>query len=144
VDAFETATGLRLMDIPLWDGERDIDRDNKNAAKYILPLPRPISLIYEISEKWSRWSAENGKAAGEVEPHKNILARYETVQSAPKPGTGPLTLPIVRKYADGADASPAAFTTYDAYVLQRKTAPLSAEGLRGWYANPVNKALVKA
>ena len=141
VEAFEAATGLKLMDIPLWDGERDIDRDNKSAAKYILPLPRPISLIYEVSEKWTRWNAENGKAAGEVEPHKLLLVRYEA--GAPAKAAAP-DAPVVRKYADGTDANPAAFAIYDAYLLQRKAAPLSADGLKGWYAVPANKALVKA
>ena len=143
VEAFEAATGLKLLDIPLWEGERDIDRDHKSAARYILPIPRPISLIYEVSEKWNRWIAENGKAAGEIEPHKLLLVRYEAAQPATKPGTGPLTMPVIRKYADGTDANPAAFAIYDAYLAQRKAAPLSADGLKAWYSNPANKALVK-
>lgn len=150
IQAFEAATGMRLADIPLWEGERDIDKDNKNAARYIIPLARPISLVYEVGEKWKRWSAEGGKSTGEIEPHKLLLVRYDAgtsvakaTPSAPAHAETEGGAPIIRKYADGSDANPAAYTIYDAYLTQRKAAPLSAEGLKAWYANPANKVLVK-
>ena len=49
VRAFEAATGLRLNAIPLWPGERDIDKDHREAGKYIVPLPRPVNLVWEIN-----------------------------------------------------------------------------------------------
>ena len=151
IQAFEAATGIRLADIPLWEGERDIDKDNKNAARHIVPLARPISLVYEVGEKWKRWSAEGGKSTGEIEPHKLLLVRYDAgtrVPVAAKTTTASASVesngtPVIRKYADGSDANPAAYTIYDAYLNQRKAAPLSAEGLKAWYANPANKVLVK-
>jgi hypothetical protein len=110
-----------------------------------VPLSRPIKVIWEISPKWQRWSEEGGKATGSTEPHKLLLVRYDVgapvvAKTTPAP-TG--DTPVVRKYADGSDANPAAFAIYDAFLTQRKAAPLSAEGLKAWYANPANKALVK-
>lgn len=148
IRAFEAATGLRLEAIPLWTGERDIYKDHREAGKYIVPLPRPIHLVWEINPKWQNWSAEGGKAAGVIEPHKRILVRYDAAQSpAPKPATGALKAetaaqPVVRKYGDGAQVNGNASeqAIFDAFVKARGQAPQSAEGLRGWYA--ANKARI--
>ena len=136
--AFEAATGLRLNAIPLWPGERDIDRDHREAGKYILPLARPIHIVWAINPKWQQWSAEGGKATGAIEPHKRILVRYD-VAPASKPATSPLT----RQYADGAlvngDANEQA--AYDAFVKHSHgTKPESKETLKTWVA--ANRHLV--
>jgi len=146
--AFEAATGLRLNAIPCWPGERDIDKDAREAGKYIVPLPRPISLVWEINPKWQNWSAEGGKATGTIEPHKRILVRYDLGQApAPRPanstfeGETPVQ-PVVRLYGDGTQVKENANeqAIYDAFLKARGQAPLSAEGLKGWYA--ANKASV--
>ncbi len=150
VRAFEAATGLRLNAIPLWPGERDIDKDAREAGKYIVPLPRPVNLVWEINPKWQNWSAEGGKATGAIEPHKRILVRYDVagVPAAPaRPAAGALKAETVaqtvaRMYGDGVQVKddPQVQAIYDAFVKARGQAPQSAEGLRDWYA--ANKASV--
>ncbi len=137
VAAFEAATGLKVDAITGYDGALAIARDDSKAGRYVINLPRPIKIIWKLSPKWEEWKAAGGEGN---EPHKRLLVRYD-------PGTDLPTLtegaPLIRKYADGSDANPAAFTIYDAYLHQRKAAPMSAEGLKAWYANPANKVLVK-
>ncbi len=132
VQAFEAATGLQLNSIPLWPGERDIDKDHREAGKYIIPLPQPLHIVWAINPKWQQWNAEGGKAAGVVEPHKRILVRYDVAQApSPKPsGTGPL----IRKYANGTLVnSNAEQAAYDAFVKQHNgTKPESKESLKTW------------
>ncbi len=155
VQAFEAATGLKLESIPCWMGERDIDRDHREAGKYIIPLPRPIQLVWTVNPKWQQWSAEGGKSTGAIEPHKRLLVRYDgsaaPAPAAPapaaKPGTGPLSPAAskpaaVRKYGDGTPVKdePQVQAVFDLYVKQRGQAPMSAEGLKAWYSAQKNKA----
>ncbi|MDX9993100.1 MAG: SWIM zinc finger family protein [Anaerolineales bacterium] len=141
--AFEAATGLRLDAIPLWPGERDIDKDSRQADEYIIPLPHPVNIVWEVNPKWQTWSAEGGKSSGALEPHKRILVRYDAV--AAKPVTGPLpALPgdpkpasgaLVRKYQDGTlcKDDPAERVAFDAYTKANNNSPASLEALRAWY-----------
>ena len=145
VAAFEAATGLKLVDIPIFDGEAFPAKDHKNADKYILSLPKPIKLVYKISAKWLKWKAEDG--TGE-EPHKHMLVRYEglaahTPASQPAAQPKPATAPLVREYGDGASVpdDPKAQSIYDAFLKARGQAPMSADGLKAWYAG--NKHLVE-
>lgn len=137
VAAFEAATGLKVDSLAVYDGALAIARDDNKAGKYLVNLPRPIKIIWKLSPKWEEWKAAGGEGN---EPHKRLLVRYDTGTSTPVVAEGAT---IIRKYADGTDANPAAYTIYDAYLNQRKAAPLSAEGLKAWYANPANKVLVK-
>jgi len=139
VQTFENATGIRLGSIPLWPGERDIDKDHKEAGKYIVQLPRPIHIVWATNPKWQQWSAEGGKASGVIEPHKRILVRYDAAQpAAPKPATGALS----RAYQDGAlvngDANEQA--AYDAFVKNSGAKPASKESLKTWVS--ANRHLV--
>jgi hypothetical protein len=143
VAAFEAATGLKLESIPLWPGERDIDKDAREAGKYIVQLPRPLNLIWEVTQKWQNWSAEGGKATGAIEPHKRALVRYESVAAPSKPATGPLppapqtTVAPVRTYLDGSACSDdaAATNAFDQHVSKVGKAPESLAALRTWYAS---------
>jgi hypothetical protein len=140
VQSFEAATGLRLDSIPTWPGERDIDKDNKEAHKYIVQLPRPIHIVWAINPKWQQWSVEGGKATGAIEPHKRILVRYDVAQPASaKQSTGMLP----RAYLDGAlvngDANEQA--AYDAFIKNSSgTKPASKESLKTWVS--ANRHLV--
>jgi hypothetical protein len=143
IQAFEAATGLKLESIPLWMGERDIDRDHREAGKYIIPLSRPIHIIWETNPKWQAWSAEGGKATGAIEPHKRILVRYDGIAPAQAPTSKPVTSPLVRQYTDGTsvngDANEQA--AYDAFVKHGNGAkPASKESLKTWVA--ANRNLV--
>ena len=137
VQAFEAATGLKLESIPCWMGERDIDRDHREAGKYIIPLARSIHLVWTVNPKWEQWSAEGGKATGAIEPHKRILVRYDA------PAAKPVTGPLARQYTDGTlvngDVNEQA--AYDAYLKHNNAAkPASKETLKTWVA--ANRALV--
>jgi len=150
VAAFEEAAGLKVNAIPAYDGALAIARDDNKAGKYLVSLPRPIKLVWKLSPKWEEW-----KAAGVEgnEPHKRMLVRYDVLTQThvvARAATSTTATPaqtdpalVIRKYADSTDANPAAYAIYDAYLGQRKVAPLSAEGLKAWYSNPANKALVK-
>jgi hypothetical protein len=143
--AFETATGLKLDSIPLWAGERDIDKDSRQADEYIIPLPRPINLVWEVNPKWQTWSTEGGKSTGAIEPHKRILVRYDA--TGIKPVNAPLSTPatpgdpkpaagaLVRKYQDGTSCKddPAERVAFDAYIKANNNSPASLEALRAWY-----------
>jgi hypothetical protein len=140
--AFEEAAGLKVDAITAYDGALAIARDDNKAGKYLVSLPRPIKLVWKLSPKWEEW-----KAAGVEgnEPHKRMLVRYDAGTQAQVVTKSSQTDPtlIIRRYADSSDANPAAYAIYDAYLGQRKIAPLSAEGLKAWYSNPANKALVR-
>ena len=152
IAAFESATGLKLDSIQVWTGERDIQKDNKDAGKYIVQLPRPINLVWEVNPKWQIWSAEGGKSTGAIEPHKRILSRYDS--AAAKPATGqtpsqpassapptpaPAALPE-RKYEDNTlcKDDPAERTAFDAYLKAIGKPPKSLESLRTWYRVAAN------
>lgn len=141
VQAFEAATGMKLESIPLWHGDRDIQKDHREAGKYIIQLTHPINLIWELTEKWKNWSAEGGKATETIEPHKRVLIRYEaltkpTAAPAP-PATGSLNPAAApeRKYKDGTFCKddPAERTAFDAFVKVKNEAPQSLDSLRTWY-----------
>ncbi len=140
--AFEEAAGLKVDAITAYDGALAIARDDNKAGKYLVSLPRPIKLVWKLSPKWEEW-----KAAGVEgnEPHKRMLVRYDAGTQAQVVAKSSQTDPtlVIRRYADSSDANPAAYAIYDAYLGQRKIAPLSAEGLKAWYSNPANKALVR-
>ena len=142
VAAFEEAAGLKVDAITAYDGALAIARDDNKAGKYLVSLPHPIKLVWKLSPKWEEW-----KAAGVEgnEPHKRMLVRYDAGTQAHVVTKSSQTDPtlVIRRYADSTDANPAAYAIYDAYLGQRKIAPLSAEGLKAWYSNPANKALVR-
>ncbi len=72
---FEAATGLRLASLPVFDGDKDITKDHRNAAKYIIPLPRPVKLVYRVSDRWKKWNETDGQGQ---QPQKYELLRYMT------------------------------------------------------------------
>jgi hypothetical protein len=144
IAAFEAATGLKLDSIPTWPGERDIDKDHKDAGTYIVPLPRPINLVWEVNPKWQTWSAEGGKSTGAIEPHKRILVRYDAASKpvtaplnpAPEPATPTANLgEPARKYLDNTlcKDDPAERVAFDAYLKAIGQSPASLESLRTWY-----------
>ncbi|MDD2922166.1 MAG: hypothetical protein PHQ36_07755 [Anaerolineales bacterium] len=102
VDAFEYATGVKIASIPTFEGNIAIERTNKNAAKYVKNLPRPIKLVYKISPKWEQWKQAGGEGK---EPHKKLLVRYETDRKpalAADPATGEIVTEQSAETAPGA------------------------------------------
>jgi len=88
IAAFESATGLKLDAITVYDGKIAIDRADRNASKYIKQLPRPLKVVYKISPRWEQWKQAGGEGQ---EPHKKLLVRYEVERkpTAEQPAAGP-------------------------------------------------------
>jgi len=78
---FESATGLKLKALPLFVGDKDITKDNPDAGKYIVPLARPVKVVYKISDRWKIWNEEGGQGQ---QPHKFELLRYMSNGNAPQ------------------------------------------------------------
>jgi hypothetical protein len=76
IQQFEMATGVRLADIPEWDGDIAIAKNHAKASRYIVKLAQPVKIVYRISQKWLEWNAADPKP--KKEPMKKILVRYET------------------------------------------------------------------
>lgn len=135
VAAFEDATGLKLSALPVYDGALAIARDDNKARKYIVSLPRPLKLVWKLSPKWDEWKAAGGEGN---EPHKRMLARYETGLPAVKgeavPAPVPTALAVTRSYLDGTqvngDLNEQA--AYDAFKKANGKGPASKAALKTW------------
>jgi hypothetical protein len=132
---FEAATGLHLADLTVYDGSLAIARDDPKAGKYLTPLPRPIKLVWKLSQKWEEWKAAGGEGQ---EPHKRLLVRYESGKPQAKPVTGSL-IPVCR-YLDGTSVNGDVNEqiAFDAYCEHhQRQAAQSKEVMRAWVkANP--------
>ncbi len=107
IAAFEAVAGMKLASIPLYEGETYIKKDSPKASRFIVPLPRPIKVVYELTDKWKRWDAEgrNGN-----EPQKHQLIRYDGYTAPAKaeqpakvvadPGTGEVIQQTTDVHAD--------------------------------------------
>lgn len=144
VAAFEEATGLKLAALPVYDGALAIARDDNKARKYIVSLPRPIKLVWKLSPKWEEWKAAGGEGN---EPHKRMLARYETglpaVKGEPIPSPVSTALAVTRSYLDrtqvNGDLNEQA--AYDAFKKANGKDPASKAALKTW--TQANKHLVE-
>lgn len=74
IAAFESATGIKLGTINVYDGNQAIERTNPKASKYVVTLPRSLKVVYKINPKWEQWN-QAGKEG--KEPHKRLLVRCE-------------------------------------------------------------------
>lgn len=132
---FEAATGLHLAALPVYDGTLAIARDDHKAGKYLVPLPRPLKLVWKLSPKWEEWKAAGGEGQ---EPHKRLLVRYESGKPLAKAATG--SLAPVRRYLDGTSVNGDVNeqVAFDAYFTQNGSqAAQSKEVMRAWVkANP--------
>ncbi len=87
---FEAATGLKLANLPEWEGDKDITKDHPKAGKYIVQLPRPLKVVYRVTDRWNQWNAAGGNGQ---QPQKFELLRYMTNgngHSQPAPAVTPL------------------------------------------------------
>jgi hypothetical protein len=145
VFAFEEATGLKLAALPVYDGALAIARDDNKARKYIVNLPRPIKLAWNLSPKWEEWKAAGGEGN---EPHKRMLTRYETglpaaAKGEPAPTPASTALAVTRSYLDGThvngDLNEQA--AYDAFRKANSKNPTNKAALKTWVQ--ANKQLVE-
>lgn len=83
IDRFEKAAGIKLDAITVYDGDSACERNSTKATKYIKQIS-PITVVYEISQKWQRWKDAGGEGK---EPQKKYLVRYgseSAIKSAPE------------------------------------------------------------
>jgi hypothetical protein len=136
VAAFDEATGIQVTSLPVYDGALAIARDDNKAGKYIVNLPRPLKLIWNLSPKWEEWKAAGGEGN---EPHKRMLVRYETGA----PAAVSTSLAVARIYLDGTsvngDLNEQA--AYDTFKKACSKNPASKAALRTWAQ--ANKHLIE-
>jgi hypothetical protein len=59
VQAFESACGLRLASLPLYEGDNSIERGkNSKMDKYVVALKRPVRMVWKLNPKYE---GENDK-----------------------------------------------------------------------------------
>ncbi len=82
VQAFETACGVRVQDLPLYDGDNSIERGKgPKTDKYVTTLPRNAKAIFKANSKWEgdddkkhtkrlfiRWHGVSVNGNGSVKP----------------------------------------------------------------------------
>ena len=136
VAAFEEAAGVKVTSLPVYDGALAIARDDHKAGKYIVNLPRPLKLIWNLSPKWEEWKAAGGEGN---EPHKRMLVRYDTGA----PAALSTSFAAARLYLDGTsvngDLNERA--AYDAFKKACSKNPASKTALRTWAQ--ANKSLIE-
>lgn len=95
VKAFESACGVKLNDLPVYDGKDKPERDGgKVAQKYIAKLPRPANIVFKQNPKWNEEEANAAKAQNKLYTKpRRVFVRWA---DAPPPGSPPGdgTLPL--------------------------------------------------
>ncbi len=93
---FEAATGLKIANLPEWEGDKDITKDHPKASKYIVKLANPVKVVYRMSERWTEWN-EGGQQG--QQPQKYDLLRYIANGSAAPAGTSISQQPMTYEQA---------------------------------------------
>jgi len=53
IQAFEKATGMKLSDLPLYDGDNSIERGKgPKTDKYVIALKQPVKVVFKANPKW--------------------------------------------------------------------------------------------
>lgn len=68
---FEAITGLKIEDIPLFDGAQPVEKGTRQAEKYIVALPFPVKISYKDNPKYNKLKPDAEKTKEE----KKIPAR---------------------------------------------------------------------
>ncbi len=77
IQAFETATGVKLNALPLYDGDNAIERGKGvKTDKYVITLKSPVKVVFKANPKWEgdedkkhskrvfvRWASQSVEAA---------------------------------------------------------------------------------
>jgi hypothetical protein len=115
ITAFENASGMKFGNLPIFDGDKDITKDQRNAAKYIIPTS-PFKVVFGTTEKWKRWN--EGDRQGQ-QPQKYELLRYmSTNHGAQQPAPTPIPPAMTYEQAQAVRTPGGAeFRTLDAEKL---------------------------
>lgn len=94
VKGFEACCGVRLDNIPTYDGKDKPKRDGGTVArKYIVKFPRPVSVVFKQNPKWSE--EESAKAIAAQKPYttpKRVFVRWADAPASGQPAaTAPST-----------------------------------------------------
>ena len=159
VQEFERIFGLKLDNIPLWEGDNAIQREKDPAkdAKYVIPVNTPIYVRFKENPKWTgeddkqhprrvfvSWvtgDAEDAEPENDsTDATENPQAKKEDAQELPPykkaMEMGGFGIHKARKYQDGTVCSPNAreIAAFDNFVKDRGKPPYSVKDLRAAYS----------
>lgn len=101
VQGFEAATGLRLADIPAYDGAQAIQRGSSpKLDKYIVAFPRPVKVVWQNNPRYE---------GDEDKKHpKRLFVRWGDIPAArPAAASAPASQPASAPATTSAPAAPA-------------------------------------
>lgn len=123
VNAFETASGLKLDSIPLWEGDKHLDRGGAKTDKYIMQLTRPLVVIHKSNERYNPEEPDITKRKP-----KRLFVRWDTVgtPTPPPPAQQP-----------AASATPASAPESKATGTPQTAENGAKDKLPNWFAIPL-------
>jgi hypothetical protein len=125
IKTFESACGLRLESLMLYEADNTIERGkNPKLEKYVRTLAKSAKVVWKQNPKWE---------GDEDKKHpKRIFVRWEGVQ--PSNAAQPEKQEIKRVYKDGSlvNGNEGERLAFDQYFQATGTSPASLEGLRAW------------
>lgn len=88
VNAFESACGVKLESLPVYDGTNKPKRDGSVVAKkYITRLPNHVPVVFKQNPKWSE--EENAKCIAAQKPYTTPKRVFISWADAPPPSAEP-------------------------------------------------------
>lgn len=88
IAAFETATGLKLKQIPLYASDGAIKRDSPRAAQYIVKVARPTEIVMEANPFYNPDEQDISKRKP-----KHVFAGWKSDTPRPTSPTSPSSTP---------------------------------------------------
>lgn len=87
VKAFESACGIKLDILPIYEGKDKPERDGKSVAlKYIAKLPRPVPVVFKQNPKWIEEEANAAKAQNKLYTKpRRVFVRWADAAPASAP-----------------------------------------------------------
>ncbi len=91
VQAFESACGVTLDSLPIYEGKDKPKRDGTTVAKkYIAKLARPVPVVFMANPKWSEEEANAAKAKNALYTKpKRVFVRWADAPTAAPTATEP-------------------------------------------------------
>lgn len=123
VQAFEAAAGVRLLDLPLYEGDNAIERGkNPKVDRFVTHLPQPAKVIWKLNPDYE--GPEDKKHP------KRLFVRWGHTPAGGQPAA---EMPA---YGDGSPVDVSKEAEWNAYTSFRKAndnqPPKSREALREW------------
>lgn len=85
ISAFETASGLRLLDLPLWEAKGEPERGAAKEDKYVIRCPHPFAFVYK---KNPRYNPEEKDI--KLRKPQHLFIRFDIQMPAQSPASVPV------------------------------------------------------